>query len=65
MTGTIWSIVCQVGQVVAEGEPLVIIESMKMELPVEAEQPGVVIEIRCHEGQAVNAGDTLVVLRAV
>jgi acetyl-CoA carboxylase biotin carboxyl carrier protein len=35
---------------------------MKMEMPVEAEDPGVVREIRCEEGQAVNEGETLVVL---
>lgn len=62
MTGTIWSVVCRVGQPVSEGEALVVIESMKMELPVEAERAGVVAEIRCREGQAVTAGETLVVL---
>jgi len=40
----------------------VILESMKMEMPVEAEDSGVVKEIRCKEGQAVSEGDVLVVL---
>jgi acetyl-CoA carboxylase biotin carboxyl carrier protein len=40
----------------------VILESMKMEMPVEAEDPGTVKEILCEEGQAVNEGDTLVIL---
>jgi acetyl-CoA carboxylase biotin carboxyl carrier protein len=40
----------------------VILESMKMEMPVEAEDSGKVKEILCEEGQAVNEGDTLVVL---
>ncbi len=62
ITGTIWRIECEVGQEVEEGAALVIIESMKMELPVEAESPGVVREIRCREGQSVGEGDTLVVL---
>jgi acetyl-CoA carboxylase biotin carboxyl carrier protein len=35
---------------------------MKMEMPVEAEDSGVVKEIRCHEGQAVSEGDVLIVL---
>jgi acetyl-CoA carboxylase biotin carboxyl carrier protein len=35
---------------------------MKMEMPVEAEDPGTVAEIRCQEGQAVSEGDVLVVL---
>ncbi|HMS63438.1 MAG TPA: acetyl-CoA carboxylase biotin carboxyl carrier protein subunit [Solirubrobacteraceae bacterium] len=38
------------------------LESMKMEMPVEAEDEGTVKEILCEEGQAVNEGDTLVVL---
>ena len=41
---------------------MVVLESMKMEMPVEAEDEGVVREIRCEEGQAVSEGDTLVVL---
>jgi acetyl-CoA carboxylase biotin carboxyl carrier protein len=40
----------------------VILESMKMEMPVEAEDSGTVKEILCTEGQSVNEGDTLVVL---
>jgi acetyl-CoA carboxylase biotin carboxyl carrier protein len=41
---------------------VVILESMKMEMPVEAEDDGVVKEISCSEGQSVSEGDTLVVL---
>ena len=41
---------------------MAILESMKMEMPVEAEDAGTVIEIRCEEGQSVSEGDTLVVL---
>jgi acetyl-CoA carboxylase biotin carboxyl carrier protein len=62
ITGTVWKIECQVGQSVDEGDTLVILESMKMEMPVEAEDAGTVKEIRCAEGQAVSEGDTLVVL---
>ena len=62
ITGTVWKIECEVGQEVAEGDTLVILESMKMEMPVEAEDEGTVREIRCEEGQAVSEGDTLVVL---
>jgi len=62
ITGTVWKVECAVGQEIAEGDTLVIIESMKMEMPVEAEDEGVVKEIRCKEGQAVSEGDTLVVL---
>jgi acetyl-CoA carboxylase biotin carboxyl carrier protein len=62
ITGTVWKIEVKVGQTVAAGDTLVIIESMKMEMPVEAPQPGSVKEIRCKETQAVNEGDVLVVL---
>jgi acetyl-CoA carboxylase biotin carboxyl carrier protein len=62
ITGTIWKVECEVGQAVEEGDTVVIIESMKMELPIDAEDEGKVAEIRCKEGQAVNEGDTLVVL---
>jgi acetyl-CoA carboxylase biotin carboxyl carrier protein len=62
ITGTVWKIECQVGQSVDEGDTLVILESMKMEMPVEAEDAGKVKEIRCEEGQSVSEGDTLVVL---
>ena len=62
IAGTVWKIACEVGDEVEEGDTLVVLESMKMEMPVEAEDPGVVREIRCAEGQAVSAGETLVVL---
>jgi len=62
ITGTVWKIECEVGQEVDEGDTLVILESMKMEMPVEAEDEGVVREIKCEEGKSVSEGDTLVVL---
>jgi acetyl-CoA carboxylase biotin carboxyl carrier protein len=62
ITGTVWKVECEVGQEVEEGDTVVIIESMKMEMPVEAEDDGTVKEIKCEEGQSVKEGDTLVVL---
>jgi acetyl-CoA carboxylase biotin carboxyl carrier protein len=62
ITGTVWKVECEVGQEVAEGDTLVILESMKMEMPVEAEDGGTVASIECKEGQSVSEGDTLVVL---
>ena len=62
ITGTVWKIECEVGQEVEEGDTLVILESMKMEMPVEAEDEGTVKQILVEEGQAVSEGDTLVVL---
>jgi len=62
ITGTVWKVECKVGDAIAEGDTVVILESMKMEMPVEAEDEGTVSEIRCAEGQAVSEGDVLVVL---
>ncbi|NVJ01406.1 MULTISPECIES: biotin/lipoyl-binding carrier protein [unclassified Myxococcus] len=62
ITGTVWKIEVQVGQQVNAGDTLVILESMKMEMPVEAEEGGTVKEIRVKEAQSVNEGDVLVVL---
>ena len=62
ITGTVWKIEVEVGDTVEEGDTVVILESMKMEMPVEAEDEGVVREIRVEEGQAVSEGDTLIVL---
>jgi len=62
ITGTVWKVECSIGDTVAEGESVVTLESMKMEMPVEAEEPGVVKEILCVEGQTVKEGDVLVVL---
>jgi acetyl-CoA carboxylase biotin carboxyl carrier protein len=62
ITGTVWKIECEVGQQIEEGDTLVILESMKMEMPVEAEDEGTVKEIVCEEGQSVSEGETLVVL---
>ena len=62
ITGTVWKIECKVGQEIEEGDTVVILESMKMEMPVEAEDDGKVAEIKCSEGQSVSEGETLVVL---
>ena len=62
ITGTVWKIEVKVGDDVDEGDTVVILESMKMEMPVEAEDAGKVEEIRCEEGQSVSEGDVLVVL---
>jgi acetyl-CoA carboxylase biotin carboxyl carrier protein len=62
ITGTVWKIECTVGERVEEGDTVAILESMKMEMPVEAEAAGTVARILCEEGQAVSEGDTLVEL---
>jgi acetyl-CoA carboxylase biotin carboxyl carrier protein len=62
ITGTVWKIEKKVGDKVSAGDVLVILESMKMEMPVEAPEDGTVKEIRCKESQPVSEGDVLVVL---
>ena len=62
ITGTVWKIEVTVGDQVEEGDTVAILESMKMEMPVEAEDGGRVKEIVVSEGQAVSEGDTLIVL---
>ena len=62
ITGNVWKIEVAVGDEVSDGDTVAILESMKMEIPVEAEDDGVVKEIRCEEGQSVSEGDVLVVL---
>jgi acetyl-CoA carboxylase biotin carboxyl carrier protein len=62
ITGTVFRIDTQVGARVSEGDELVILESMKMEMPVEAPSAGLVSEIKVEEGQSVEEGDVLVVL---
>jgi acetyl-CoA carboxylase biotin carboxyl carrier protein len=61
-SGNVWKIECQVGDRVDEGDTVAILESMKMEIPVEAEEPGTISQILCEEGQKVSEGDVLFVL---
>ena len=62
VTGSIWKLVSAVGDAVAEGQELLIVESMKMEFPLEAPHAGVVAAIAVAEGDHVTAGDHLISL---
>jgi len=62
VTGSVWKIVVEAGASVAEGDVLLIIESMKMEIPVEAPCGGTVETIHVEEGQSVEEEDLLVTL---
>jgi urea carboxylase len=63
VAGSIWRVPCNAGQRVQAGDPLVIVESMKMEMAVTAPADGTVIELRCAEGRSVATGQGLVVFR--
>jgi acetyl-CoA carboxylase biotin carboxyl carrier protein len=62
ITGTVWKVEKQVGDRVEQGDTIVILESMKMEMPVESEVAGRVLEVRCAEGEAVVEGAVLAVV---
>ncbi len=62
ITGNVWKIEKAVGDRVAEEDVILIIESMKMEIPVEAPCGGTISEIRTAEGESIEEGDILVVL---
>lgn len=62
ITGTVWKIEAQQGQQVNEGDTLIILESMKMEMPIEAPMSGRVVEIRIQEGQPVAEGAIVVIM---
>jgi acetyl-CoA carboxylase biotin carboxyl carrier protein len=63
ITGTVWKIEVKPGDQVDEGTVVVILESMKMEMPVEAEDAGEVEEVLVKEGQSVTEGDPVVRLK--
>ena len=62
ITGTVWKIECQVGEQIAEGDTVVILESMKMEMPVEAPAAGTISAIKVKEGDAVDEGAVVAVI---
>ncbi len=62
ITGVVFQVVAQPGAKVAAGDPILILESMKMEIPVEAPRAGVVQTIRVAEGQTVQEGDVVAFL---
>jgi len=62
IAGSVWKIEVTVGDSVAEDDPLVVLESMKMEIPLLAPRSGVVKEILVAEGEPIAEGDVAVVL---
>jgi acetyl-CoA carboxylase biotin carboxyl carrier protein len=62
IAGSVWKIEVAVGDNVAEDDPLIVLESMKMEIPLLAPRPGIVKEILVAEGDRIAEGDIAVVL---
>lgn len=63
MVASVWKVEVAPGQSVAAGDVLVILESMKTEIPVEAPRDGVVVEVNVIEGGHISEGDVIVVLQ--
>jgi biotin carboxyl carrier protein len=64
IAGSVWKILKQAGEAVAAEETLLLLESMKMEIPVVAPRAGTVLELRVAEGEAVAEDDVVAVIRA-
>ncbi len=62
MSGTVFRVLVKPGDAVNAGDEVIILESMKMEIPVVAEESGTVQEVRVAEGDFVQEGDVVVVL---
>jgi urea carboxylase len=60
--GSVWKVLVEAGREVSEGETLIIVESMKMEIAVCAPSSGLVREVRCAEGRSVQLGQALVIM---
>ncbi|HEU5139998.1 MAG TPA: acetyl-CoA carboxylase biotin carboxyl carrier protein subunit [Bacillales bacterium] len=63
MAGTVLNVLVGAGDKVSAGQELVMLESMKMEIPIESEGDGEVAEVKVNDGDFVNEGDVLVVLK--
>ncbi len=62
MVANVWKVVAAPGSQVSEGDTLVILESMKMEIPVLAESDGVLAELAVNEGDVIQEGDLIAVI---
>ncbi|HIV59177.1 MAG TPA: biotin/lipoyl-binding carrier protein [Candidatus Stackebrandtia faecavium] len=59
MVANVWKVVAKKGDAVTDADPIVILESMKMEIPVHAEDDGTVVDIAVSEGDVVQEGDLI------
>jgi acetyl-CoA carboxylase biotin carboxyl carrier protein len=62
VTGSVWKIVASVGQALSPGDEIMVLESMKMEIPVVADDGGTLKEIRVAEGASVSEGQVVAVV---
>ncbi|WP_028081577.1 5-oxoprolinase/urea amidolyase family protein [Solimonas soli] len=64
VTGSVWKILADAGQTIEAGQPLLVVESMKMEMEICAQQGGRVRELRCQPGRTVQSGQLVAVIEA-
>ncbi|GAB3796765.1 acetyl-CoA carboxylase biotin carboxyl carrier protein subunit [Virgibacillus kimchii] len=62
MAGNVWKVNVEKGDRVESGQDVVILESMKMEIPIPAEEAGTVAELKVNEGDFVNEGDVIAII---
>ncbi|MGM8366542.1 acetyl-CoA carboxylase biotin carboxyl carrier protein subunit [Virgibacillus sp. W0181] len=62
MAGSVWKIIASHGDKVEAGDDIVILESMKMEIPIAVEKPGTVSKFKVSEGDFVNEGDVIAII---
>ena len=62
ITGVVFQVLAKPGDKVGAGDPIIVLESMKMEIPVEAPRAGTVTEVKAKEGETVQEGDTVALL---
>lgn len=64
ITGNVWKVEVSVGDTVSEGQVLVILESMKMEIPIMSTEDGIVSELHVQEGDVIQEGEVVAVISA-
>lgn len=62
MTANVWKILVAAGDTVVDGDILVILESMKMEIPIIAEEDGIIIELKVAEGDVIHENDVIAII---
>ncbi|MFM1650482.1 acetyl-CoA carboxylase biotin carboxyl carrier protein subunit [Brevibacillus sp. B_LB10_24] len=62
MAGTVLSLLVQAGDTVSSGQDVILLESMKMEVPIQAQADGKIAEVKVSAGDFVNEGDVILVL---
>ncbi|WP_188197468.1 biotin/lipoyl-binding carrier protein [Nonomuraea sp. SYSU D8015] len=62
MVANVWKVLVKEGDTISEGDTLVILESMKMEIPVLAEDEGVLVQLKVAEGDVIQEGDLIAVI---